>query len=115
VAGLGSIRIDGRDRRGLRNVQRSRFVPAARAGGDMEQRVVLAVSIRRDQLHEELGLRRLRRRWVLDRCVSVDDAVTATPVAMTRKAEQRRDFWRMVVVVVSLVLLLLWIVLRVYQ
>lgn len=79
MAGFGSIRIDGGDRRGLRNVQRGRFVPAARARGDMEQRVVLAVGIRRDQLHEELGLRRLRRGRVLDRCVSVDDAVTATP------------------------------------
>ena len=68
--------IDGGDRRRVRDVQRGGRGPQARACGKLEQRVVPAVSVCRNQLHPELGVRRVCSARVMDRCVLVDDLVT---------------------------------------
>jgi len=74
--GARSDPIDGGDRRGVRNVQCGGRSPQARAGGELEQRVVPAVGVRRDQLHAELGVRGVCSARVVDRRVLVDDLAT---------------------------------------
>lgn len=49
---------------------------AVDATSNLEQHLVSAVSIRGHKLHEKLGLRRLRRRGIMDWSVCLADAVT---------------------------------------
>ena len=75
-SGARSDPIDGRDRRRVRDVQRGGRGPQARACGKLEQRVVPAVSVCRNQLHTELGVRGVCSARIVDRRVLVDDLAT---------------------------------------
>lgn len=75
-SGARSDPIDGCDGRRVRDVQRGGRGPQARACGKLEQRVVSAVSVCRDQLHTELGVRGVCRARIVDRRVLVDDLAT---------------------------------------
>jgi len=73
LAGHWSSGIDCGNGCGLRDVQRGGGVAPEGAGGDVEQRVVSAVGICRDQLHAKLGVRMLCRAGVVDWSVLVDE------------------------------------------
>lgn len=73
LAGSWSGGIDGGDGCGLCDVQCGGGITAEGAGGDVEQRVVSAIGICRDQLHAKLGVRVLRGGRIVDRSVFVDE------------------------------------------
>ena len=76
MASARSVDLNCGDRRGVCHVQRSRVFAQAIASSNLEQRLVSAVSVRGHKLHEKLGLRRLRGRWIMDWSVCLADAVT---------------------------------------
>jgi hypothetical protein len=88
LVGAGRSRLDCRDRRGLRDVQRSCFIAQATARRHVEQRLVFVIRVRGDQLHEELELRRVRRRRLMDRRISLDDF----PTTIERSVRFSRNF-----------------------
>src|SRR5215469_38157 len=76
LAGDWSSGISCCDGCGVRDVQRGGGVAAARACGDVEQRMVSAVGVCGDQLYEELDLRVLCGAGFVGWGVRVDDAAT---------------------------------------
>jgi len=65
--------IYGRNGCGLCDVQCSGFCETPCSGGNVERRVVSVVGICSNQLHEELGVRRICCRRLVGRSFSVDD------------------------------------------
>ena len=70
-------RVDGADRRGLCDVHRQRRRKAPRRRGELEQRLVSALGLRRHQLHVQLGLCPVRCGRFVDRRLSVDHPARA--------------------------------------
>ena len=60
----------------LRTIHRCCRLAPASQGSHLEQPLVSSLGIRRNQLHEKLGLRRLRGRWIMDWSVCLADAIT---------------------------------------
>ena len=75
MVGGRSVRLDGGDGRGVRFIQCGGFRAAARAGGDVEQRVVFAFGLRGDQLHAELDVHRVCGGGVVGWRIRLNDAV----------------------------------------
>ena len=87
--GPGSVRIYGSDRRGVRDVQCRGFRAQACACRKLEQPLVFAVGVGRDQLHAQLGVRGIRDAGIVGRRLPVDD-VAATSGAGAAVAHSSR-------------------------
>src|SRR5262245_54546051 len=84
---------DRDDRRRLCDVHVGGDRAQAPAGGDLEQRVVPALLVRGDQLHAELGLRRVCRRRLLARRLHHHDVPAPHPAAARAGAAVRQVRW----------------------
>jgi hypothetical protein len=89
MAGNGSCRVYGGDGRGVCDVHSGGRRAAQITGGDVEQRLVSALSVCRDQLHTKLGLCLLCGSGVMAGSLCVRDFVAT--MAWKRGRNARAD------------------------